>query len=128
MPVTFTLSLGRWYGFYLDIGYLVRIGLGFLEVGFALREGGETTHFLENVMRCSGRAADAILRDPMSTGRKLPIGFMALNNGQPAELRLEVETNRQKFVSTGEDPVAVSDVPGPRGSAPRDDGEETAPD
>lgn len=112
MIVTFTLSLGRWYGFYLDAGYLVRLGLGLFEIGFAMSEGGETTHFLESVMRNSGRAADAILQDPMSTGQKLPIGFMALNNGQPAELRVEVETNREKFVSSRRVEVPHSEIPG----------------
>ncbi len=123
MLVTFTLSLGRWYGFYLDFGYLVRLGLGLLEVGFAFREGGETTHFLESVMRSSGRAADAILEDPMSTGQKLPIGFMALNNGQPAELRVEVETNREKFVSTREVEVPHTEVPGDSPAPSRPNGD-----
>lgn len=112
ISLTFTFSLGRWYGFYLDVGYLVRLGLGLFEVGFAFREGGETTHFLESVMRSSGQAADAIARDPMSTGQKLPIGFMALNNGQPAELRVEVETNRKKFVSSEMDTDSSEEIPG----------------
>lgn len=90
--------MGRWYGFYFYWGNLVRIGLGMIELAFTTGEHGQTTDFLEGIMGTSGEAARQIDRDPMKTGYKLPVGFVSLENGKQAEMRIELESNSEKFL------------------------------
>lgn len=96
--MTFMFSVGRWFGFYIRTGYLVRIGLGIIEIAFSFGERGGLSNFVESVMQGSGEAANEIVDDPMKTGHKFPVGFVSLVNGQPAEVRVELESNQTKFL------------------------------
>lgn len=96
--MTCFFSFGRWFGFYLHRGNLFRIGLGLFELSFTMGERGHTTDFIEGIMGTSGEAARKIDENPMKTGYKLPVGFVALDNGQQAELRVELESNSEKFL------------------------------
>jgi len=96
--MTCFLSLGRWYGFYFHWGNLIRLGMGFFEFAMTTGEQGHTTDFLEGIMGSSGEVARRIHDDPLKTGDKLPVGFVSLKNGKQAELRVELESNTEKFI------------------------------
>jgi hypothetical protein len=94
-------SFGQWFGFYVRSGFFYRIGIGILELSIAFSNGGSVARFVDGIMESSGEAAQRVMDEPMKTGHKLPVGFISLLNGQPAEIRVEVEANRSKFLGPG---------------------------
>jgi hypothetical protein len=117
IKVTWFLSMGSWYGFYVRRTNLVRIGLGLLEIGWTWGERGHSVDFLDGVMGTSGAAAREIEEEPLTTGRKLPVGFVSLENGQQAEMRIELEANSEKYLGR----EVLNDIPGENDSVTAED-------